>query len=284
VSHTPAEFEACRRQRTVAKHHHLSQWTPPEQPGNRPAYGRSARVQDLSRITAPATGYRFSATNWLTVNDAPAGSARTAKTGDELLEMVTVARQRPHRRADVDRGPAEHGAVESLGGLDIIGVQIVEVHRAVLVDRRRASVRSGLPDAKGSTLGVGEHTHPPRVENVERLGEHPPAGRAHPRGGSVGGVNTDVGVPHSLRRSVGWHRGDRRRVPAGDARHEVVRPRPRRHHILGLPPEQPGVEPGGIDRVGLVRVDPARHAGRVILAGAHDGRLQVCLAEQCGLR
>src|SRR5262249_58406954 len=71
-----------------------------------------------------------------------------AQAGVELLEMVAVARQSPHRRADVDCRPAEHGAIERPCGPDIAGVQVVEVHSAMLVDRRRAAVRSGLPYAK----------------------------------------------------------------------------------------------------------------------------------------
>src|SRR2546430_10216323 len=50
-----------------------------------------------------------------------------------------------------------------------VGVQVVEVHSAMLVDRRRAAVRSGLPHAKDRALGIGEHAHPPRVKHVEGL-------------------------------------------------------------------------------------------------------------------
>ena len=78
-----------------------------------------------------------------------------AQAGVELLQMVAVARQSPHRRAGLDGRPAEHGAVEGPSGLDIVGVQVVEVHRAMLVDRRRAAVRSGLPHAKDRALGIG---------------------------------------------------------------------------------------------------------------------------------
>ena len=144
----------------------------------------------------------------------------------------------------------------------------------MLVDCRRAAVRSGLPHAKDRALGIGEHARPPRVKHVEGLGEHPPARLAHPGRGVVGGLDADVGVPHRLRRRTGGLRGDRGRVPAVDAGHVVVSSRVGGHRVLGLPPEEPGVEPGGACGVGLAGVDPARHPGWVILARAHDGSLQ----------
>ena len=144
----------------------------------------------------------------------------------------------------------------------------------MLVDRRRAAVRSGLPHAEHRALAVGEYARPPRVKHVERRGKHPPARLAHPRRGIVGGLDADVGVPHRLRRCTGGLGGDRGRVPAADAGHVVVSSRAGGHHVLGLPAEQPGVEPGGVYGVGLAGIDPARHPGRVVLARAHDGRLQ----------
>jgi hypothetical protein len=72
----------------------------------------------------------------------------------------------------------------------------------------------------------------------------------------------------------GGLRGDRGRFPAVDAGHVVVSPRVGGHRVLGLPAEEPGVEPGGVYGVGLVGVDPSRHPGGVVLARAHDGRLQ----------
>ncbi len=56
--------------------------------------------------------------------------------------------------------------------------------------------------------------------------------------------------------------------------HVVVSPSAGGHRVLGLPAEEPGVEPGGVYGVGLVGVDQARHPGWVVLARAHDGRLQ----------
>ena len=47
-----------------------------------------------------------------------------AQAGVELLKMVAVARQSPHRRAGVDCRPAEHAAVEGPCGLDIVGMQV----------------------------------------------------------------------------------------------------------------------------------------------------------------
>src|SRR4029077_12482223 len=82
------------------------------------------------------------------------------------------------------------------------------------------------------------------------------------------------GVPHGLRRGAGGLRGDRGHVPAVDAGHIVVSSRVGGHRVLGLPPEEPGVEPGGADGIGLVGVAPARHPGWVILARAHGGSLQ----------
>ncbi len=66
----------------------------------------------------------------------------------------------------------------------------------------------------------------------------------------------------------------RGRVPAVDAGHVVVSPSVGGHRVLGLPAEEPGVEPGSVYGVGLVGVDPARHPGWVVLARAHDGSLQ----------
>src|SRR6185369_2748628 len=63
-------------------------------------------------------------------------------------------------------------------------------------------------------------------------------------------------------------------VPAADAGHVVVSSRVGGHRVLGLPSEEPGVEPGGVGGVGLAGVDPARHPSWVILARAHDGSLQ----------
>ena len=143
----------------------------------------------------------------------------------------------------------------------------------MLVDRRRAAVRPGLPHAKDRALGIGEHAHPPRVKHVEGLGEHLPARLAHPGCSFVSGLDADVGVPHGLRRCAGGLRGDRGHVPAVDAGHVVVSSRVGGHRVLGLPPEEPGVEPGGVGGVGLVGVDPARHPGWVILARAHGGSL-----------
>ncbi len=121
----------------------------------------------------------------------------------ELLEMVAVAGQSPHGRAAGDRRPAEHGAVEGLCGLDIVGVEVIEVHRAMLVDGRRAAVRPGLPDAEDRALRIGEDTHPPRLKDVEGLGEHLPASPTHAGRGVVGGLDADIGVPRGLR----WRAG-----------------------------------------------------------------------------
>jgi len=58
---------------------------------------------------------------------------------------------------------------------------------------------------------------------------------------------------------------DEELVAAVDAGRVVVSARVGRHHVLGLPAEQPRVETGSRRRVGLVGVDPARHPGRIIL-------------------
>src|SRR6185437_14362433 len=116
----------------------------------------------------------------------------------------------------------------------------------MLVDGRRAAVRSGLPHAEDRALGIGEHAHPPRVKHVERLGEHLPARFAYPRRGVVGGLDADIGIPDCLWWCTGRLRGDRGRVPAADAGHVVVSPTVGGHRVLGLPAEEPGVEPGGV--------------------------------------
>jgi hypothetical protein len=85
-----------------------------------------------------------------------------AEPGLQALEVVAVAGQRPHLAgAEVERGPAEHGAVERLRPLDVARVQAVEVHGAVLVDDPCALLRPRLPDREHGALGVGQDRHPP---------------------------------------------------------------------------------------------------------------------------
>jgi hypothetical protein len=111
--------------------------------------------------------------------------------------------------------PAEDLAVEALGAVRVARQQLVPAHRARLVDEARSDVLPGLPDAERRTRAVGEHRHPPRVEDVEGLGEHPAAGVRHLRGGRVGVVDRDVGGPHDR---PGAHLARQRRDVAPRAR------------------------------------------------------------------
>lgn len=157
-------------------------------------------------------------------------------------------------------------------------MKVVEVHRAVLVDRGGAAVLPRLPEAEDRALGVGADGHAPRVEDVERLRDHLPARVPHAPGVVVGVLHADIGRPNG--RLLGRPR-DRPDVPAAEAAHEVVLTRAGRHPVLGLPAEEPGVELGGRGRVGLIGVDPAGHPGRVVLARAHARqRRRACAAAQ----
>src|ERR1700761_3644563 len=109
--------------------------------------------------------------------------------------MIAIPRQRPHRSTGVKHLPPEHGTVKSFGGLDVIGVQVIEVHGPMLVDCCCAAMGSRLPDAEDCAFGVGEDPHPSRVKYVERLGEYLTASRPHVRRGVVSRLDTNVGVP-----------------------------------------------------------------------------------------
>ena len=117
--------------------------------------------------------------------DEPLGRAHLrhllAEARAALLEVVAVAGQRPHHPGGQgQRLPPEHGAVERLRRFDVPGGEAVEVQRAVLVDDLRTLVLLRLPDAERRAFGIGEHRHPPRVHDVERLGQHRAAGVAAP--------------------------------------------------------------------------------------------------------
>lgn len=148
-----------------------------------------------------------------------------------------------------------------------------------------------LPDTSGTMTGRDDFTaapallvaflcnHCPYVRHVETalgtLLSH------YPDLAVVGIYTNDADAypddrPHELAgqaRRAGWNfpylvdadqkvGRDRDHVPAADAGHVVVSPNAVGHRVLGLPPEEPGVEPGGVYGVGLVGVNPARHPAR----------------------
>ena len=139
--------------------------------------------------------------------------------------------------ADRTQGvPAEHGAVEGFGGLDITGVGAVEVQRAVLVDDPGALVLFGCQTQ--NTAPSGSANTPMRPASTTSNGSASVRPPAAPRlcGGIVRALDPYVGPPGRDRRGSGWDRADRGHVAAANPADEVGAGRPRRQQVLNSQP------------------------------------------------
>ena len=140
-------------------------------------------------------------------------------------------------------------------------MQVAEVPRARRVDDLRAGPAPRLPHAERCAGRVDEAGASASGSAVVGRAGDPAARRVHGRGGDVGVVDRDVGVPRRRRfRPRHADPGDVLAVEPGD---QVVPGRVRWHRVLERPAEQRAVEVARRVPVRRLDVDPARHAMRV---------------------
>ena len=207
-------------------------------------------------------------------------------------QEVAVAGAAPHEAVavrvaatEVDRVrlPAEDRTVERLRALGVGGGEVAGVPRARCVDQLRTVTVPGLPEANGGAVGVGEGSPPAGGgagrSDVDWRNEDVGAERHRLRRRGVGVDDAHVRVPGRWARHAGRRCRDRRDVEAVPAGDEVL-VASRRELVLELPAEDPTVELGRRLGIGLLGVDQARDAGRVlgavenrsVVMRHHDGR------------
>lgn len=193
--------------------------------------------------------------------------------GVELLQEVGIAGQAKHgpgHRAHVDlvRLPPEDRAVEPLRAIDVARVELAEIPGTGHVHRLGAFDGARLPEAERGARCVGAHGHSAQVANVESVNGHGSARLPHLGDTVIGIVHRDVCVPGRRRRPARDWSTDRGHVLPIERRDEV-RARFGRHPVLKSPIEESSVEDPRRIGIGLVGVDPCRHAGRKSIALAH---------------
>jgi hypothetical protein len=147
-------------------------------------------------------------------------------------------------------------------------VECVEVDSAVLVDDLCALGTAGLPHAEDRALRVSEDCHPTRVNDIERRCYHLAACCLYFGDRFIRARDSDVGVPRRYRRVI----SRKLAYPGGAAAANRRDEKPltwglnRRNE---LPAEQAAVERQHALRILITGIDPARHAGDVLVTFRH---------------
>ena len=165
----------------------------------------------------------------------PADKQREAQVIDLPVECVLVER---HVRAGVGR------------------VEIAEVPGSRQIGHLCPCAALCLPDAELGTLRIGQYGAAAALSRIGRRGPHRGADGNQLLGCGIGVVDGNVGV---RRRCMLTGAGQ----PAVERGDQVAARRSRRHGVLECPAEEFAVELSGRVDVGLLGIDPTRHALRV---------------------